>query len=465
MTIHGRALDIADLRRSFGGQLILPGDDEYDRARTIWNAMVDKRPAVIMRPQDPHDVAAAIGFGREAGLEIGVRCGGHSVIGLSVPDGGLMIDLTAMNRVTVDPERRRAHVQGGALLGDLDRAAQAHGLATTAGNVSHTGVGGLPLGGGMGWLARQFGLACDNLVSAEVVTADGDIVRTSSTEEPDLFWAIRGGGGNFGVVTDFEFRLHPVAGQVLMVDLFYDPDDGPAVLRAWRELAPTAPRQATYTAWVGNAPEWPFLPTELHGRLLANAGFAWVGDPAEGRRLIEPLRALARPVAEAIDEMTYLELQTSGDESNRHGLRRYWKSHYFRELSDAAIEALLTRGGDLDGGIPANAGFQTYGGAIADVGGDETAFSQRDTLFELDTVVRWEDPAEDEARMLGARLLAAALEPYASGVYVNALADEGDSGVRSAYGEDRLRRLVALKDRYDPDNVFHLNHNIRPSAA
>jgi FAD/FMN-containing dehydrogenase len=465
MTTQKPSVQTADLRRSFGGEIIMPEDAAYDAARTIWNAMIDKRPAVIVRPKSPGDAAAAVGFGRRTGLEIGVRCGGHSVVGLSVPDGGLMIDLTAMNRVTVEPDRRRAHVQGGALLGDLDRAAQAHGLATTAGNVSHTGVGGLTLGGGMGWLARQFGLACDNLVSAEVVTADGDIVRTSATEVPDLFWAIRGGGGNFGVVTDFEFRLHPIDGRVLVVDLYYHPDDGPAVFRAWRELAPVAPRQATYTSWLGTAPDEPSTPSEMRGRLFANAGFVWIGDPEAGRPLIEPLRAVARPVVEMVDEMSYLDLQYSPPTAgSRHGLRRYWKSHYFRELSDPAIDALFTRGGDLDGGIPANAGFQTYGGAIADVGDDETAFSQRDALFELDTVVRWEDPAEDEARMLGARRLAAVMEPYASGVYVNALADEGESGVRSAYGEERLQRLVTLKDRYDPENVFHLNHNVRPSG-
>lgn len=465
MSAHNQAVSIADLRRRFGGQILLPADDDYDGARTVWNAMVDKRPAVIVRPTDSADVAAAIGFGRKSDLEIGVRCGGHNVIGLAVPDGGLMIDLSSLRGVRVDAQRRRAYVQGGALLGDLDRAAQAHGLATTAGNISHTGVGGLTLGGGMGWLARQFGLACDNVVSAEIVTADGQVMRASATQEPDLYWAIRGGGGNFGVVTEFEFSLHPVAGPVLTVDFFYDVDNAPPVLRAWRELAPAAPRQATYTAWVGNAPEWPFLPAEFHGRLLANAGFVWVGDPTEGRRLIEPLRDVAVPLAEAIGETTYLGLQSSGDGRSRHGLRRYWKGQYLRDLPDAAISAFLSRGGEVEGAIPANAGFQTYGGAIADAGDDETAFSQRDAAFEFDTSVSWTDPTEDEARMQGARSFAAALAPFSSGVYVNALSDEGAAGVQSAYRPDRLERLVAIKDSYDPDNVFHLNHNIRPTES
>jgi FAD/FMN-containing dehydrogenase len=466
------SVNVADLRRTFRGPLILPTDDGYDEARAVWNAMIDRRPAVIARPADAADVGAAIRFARQVGLEIGVRCGGHSVTGLSVPDGGLMIDLSGMRRIRVDPERRRAWVQGGALLGDLDRAAQAHGLATTAGNVSLTGVGGLTLGGGMGWLARQFGLSCDNVMSAEIVTADGAIVRASPTDEPDLYWAIRGGGGNFGVVTEFEFRLHPMTGSALVVDFFYDVEDAPSVLRTWRDIAPGAPRQATYSAWIGNAPAWPFLPEEFHGRLLANAGFVWVGDPDDGRRLIEPLRAVATPLAESIEEMSYLALQTSGDAAHGHGTRRYWKGHYLRELPDEAIEAVVSRGAanetpDPAGRavIPANAGFQTYGGAIGDLGENDTAFSKRDTVYEFVTVVSWSDPSEDEARLRGARQFAAAIEPYASGVYVNSLSDEGEEGLRHAYGADRLKRLVTLKDRYDPDNVFHLNHNIRPTRA
>jgi FAD/FMN-containing dehydrogenase len=469
---HAVPVNVQDLRRSFRGALILPGEDRYDEGREVWNAMIDHRPAVIARPVDAADVAAAIGFARTTDLEIGVRCGGHSVTGLSVPDGGLMIDLSSMRGIRVDPARRHAWVQGGALLGDLDRAALAHGLATTAGNISLTGVGGLTLGGGMGWLARQFGLSCDNVESVEVVTADGSIVRASATEEPDLYWAIRGGGGNFGVVTEFEFRLHAMAGSALVVDFFYDPADAPAVMRAWRELASAAPRQATYSAWVGNAPPWPFLAPEFHGRALANAGFVWVGDPDEGRALIEPLRAVAPLLAESIQQMSYLDLQTSADGAHGHGTRRYWKGHYLRALPDAAIDAFLSRGIDPDVAIddrprviPAGAGLQTYGGAIRDLGDDDTAFSQRNTAFEFVTTVAWTDPAEDEARMRGARRFAAAIEPFASGVYVNTLSDEGEEGLEHAYGADRLRRLVTLKDRYDPENVFHLNHNIRPSRA
>jgi FAD/FMN-containing dehydrogenase len=454
-----------ELRRSIRGQVLLPGNDGYDRSRTIWNAMVDKRPAVIVRPVDSADVAIAVVFGREHDLEIGVRCGGHSVVGLSVPDGGLMIDLSSMSAVRVDPEGRRAYVAGGALLGDLDRAAQAHGLATTAGNVSHTGVGGLTLGGGMGWLARQFGMACDNVMSAEVVMADGSVLRASAQQEPDLYWAIRGGGGNFGIVTEFEFALHPVAGTVLTVDFFYEPDDAASVLRVWREQAAAAPRQATFGAWVGNAPDWPFLDRRYHGTLLANAGFVWVGDIEEGRRLIEPLREVAPPLAEAVEETTYVGIQSAFDESNRAGMRRYWKGHYLGELSDEAIDAFLSRGDAGDGAIPANGGFQTYGGAIAELPDESTAFSHRDTLFEFTTSLGWTDPAEDAARIAGARRFGAALEPFSKGVYVNALNDEGDRGVRAAYSDQKLQKLAAIKGRYDPDNVFHLNHNIPPGTA
>jgi FAD/FMN-containing dehydrogenase len=467
-TIRPAAAEISvqDLRRDLGGPLIAPEDEGYDAARSSWNAMVDKRPALIAQCLDTADVRTAIAFARAHGLELGVTCGRHSVVGQGIPDGGLLIDLRRMHEVRVDPEARLARVGGGALLGDLDRASLEHGLATTAGNVSHTGVGGLTLGGGMGWLARQFGLACDNVVAYEIVTADGEVLTASETQNPELYWGLRGGGGNFGVVTEFTFRLHPIDNRVLIVDFFYPEAAGPAVLRAFRELAATAPPHATPTAWAGTAPEWPFLPPELHGTQLVNVGFVWVGDPKEGRKLIPALREIAEPVAEVIEESTYLELQASADESMKPGLRRYWKGHLLRELPDAAIEAFLGRGGPAsEGDLRAKGSLLAYGDAIGQVGIGDTAFSHRDAVIEFITTEGWEDPAEDEARIAAPRRFAAAMEPFASGVYVNALADEaGGGGVRAAYYASTLERLTALKDRYDPDNVFHLNHNIPPSG-
>ena len=455
---------IAELRRSLDGILTLPGDAGYDPARRAWNAMVDKRPAIIVRCAHARDVAVAIGFARRHGLELGVRCGGHSVLGQSIPHGGLMLDLSAMGEVRVDPERRVAQVGGGSLLKALDEAAMAHGLATTAGNVSHTGVGGLTLGGGMGWLARQLGMACDNVLAYRVVTADGDELTASADENADLYWGLRGGGGNFGVVTEFTFRLHPMVNRALSVDLFYPADAGQHVLRAFADWAPNVPRQATGTAWAGTAGDWPFLPAELRGQPLVNAGYVWVGDPEEGRRLLPEVRAFGPVLAEVVDESSYLGLQSGSDEAMGPGMRRYWKGHYLRALPDAAIDAFLARGGPVDdnGTVP-NGSIQTYGGAIGEVGIGDSAFSHRDATFEFITVAGWEDPAEDAARMAAPRRYAAAMEPFASGVYVNGLSDEGAAGVRHAYYADTLARLTSLKDRYDPDNVFHLNHNIAPS--
>jgi FAD/FMN-containing dehydrogenase len=457
--------DLARLRRGFDGQVLLPDEPGYHQARQVWNALVDHRPAVIARCTSPRDVAAAIAFARSRGLEVGVRCGGHSVLGISVPDGGLMVDLTPLRSVRIDPDRRRAWVGGGALLGDLDRATQPLRLATTAGNVSHTGVGGLTLGGGMGWLARRYGLACDNVTRFQLVGADGELLHASEQENPDLFWGLRGGGGNFGVVTEFEFELHQVGTAALTADLFYAPQAAPGALWRWRELLAEAPRQATLTAWVGTTGALPFLPPELHGRPLASVGYVWVGDPDQGRRLLPALRAGASPIAERVQELSYLELQRIDDAAHRHGVRRYWKGHYLRELDDAAIDAFLTRGDTDGGGDPAllpYAGLQSYGGAVAEVGDDQTAFSHRDALVEFVAVANWTDPAEDRARMAAARRYAGAVEPFASGVYVNALGDEGQAGIRRAYRPDKLARLAALKDRYDPANIFHLNHNIRP---
>jgi FAD/FMN-containing dehydrogenase len=440
-TIDGSAVSGLDVRR--------PGDAGFDEARAVWNAMVDHRPALIVRCRNTDDVVAALALARREGLEVGVRCGGHSVVGHGVPEGGLMIDLTPMGAVRVDPERRRAWVQGGALLGALDAATQPYRLATTAGNVSHTGVGGLTLGGGMGWLARQCGLACDNVVSYEVVTAAGEVVRASADERPDLFWALRGGGGNFGVVTEFEFRLHDVGTRALSVELDFPVGGAAPTVARWRDLAVLAPRAATYTAGV-------------HDGVVA-LGLVWVGDPEEGLAHAAELEsALATvpgtPVARRVEELSYLDLQTREDSTAGHAVRRYWKGHYVTDLSLGAIEALLA----TEPGV--RAGLQAYGGAIADVPDDDAAFSQRDTRFEYVAATGWTDPAEDADRIAAARASAARLEPFASGVYVNVLGDDGAAGVQRAYPPAKLARLAAVKGVYDPENVFHLNQNIAPVA-
>ena len=440
----------------FAGAVIGPCDDRYDSLREVWNAMVDHRPALIAQASSAGDVAAAIRFARQHGLDIGVKCGGHSVLGLSVPDGGLMIDLAPMKRVEVDAERRRARVQGGALLRYLDRASMQHGLATTAGNVSHTGVGGLTLGGGMGWLARQFGLACDNVARFEVVTATGDVVQATGSEHEDLFWGLRGGGGNFGVVTEFEFRLHPLVDQALMVELIFDADEAVEPLRRWRDLLPDAPREATLTADAVTS----------DGRPIVAIGFVWVGDAELARAYLQTMRSIGNPRSESVEEMTYLDLQGMFDDRHHHGTRRYAAGHYLAEFPDAAIDAFLTRGtlggGGADWTRIAGGGFQAYGGAIAEVSDDDSAFSHRDALIEFFAGQTWTDSAEDGERMASARSFGAVLAPFASGVYVNALFDQSPEGLTRAYGEAKLARLARLKHRWDPDNVFHLNQNIAP---
>jgi FAD/FMN-containing dehydrogenase len=456
---------VDELRRQLHGRALTPADGGYDDARKAWNAMVDHRPQLIAQCLDADDVATAIAYAREHDLEIGVRCGGHSVLGQAIPDGGLEIDLSRMSSVRIDPDRRLAFVGGGALLRNLDEASLAHGLGTTAGNVSHTGVGGLTLGGGMGWLARQLGMACDNVASYSVVTADGSQLTASADEHPDLYWGLRGGGGNFGVVTEFAFRLHPITNQALTADFFYRPDAARDIVDAFQRLAADAPTEATVTVWTGTTGPWPFLPEELQGTDLVGLSFVYAGEAERGRALVPAYRAVAEPVAEAIDESTYLDLQTSADEPMKPGMRRYWKGHYLRELVPEAIDAFLARGGQAaEGEWRPNASLTGYGGAIGQVGVGDTAFSHRDAKYEFITSAGWEDPAEDEWRMAAPRRFAAAIMPFASGVYVNGLSDEGAAGVRHAYYAETLARLTAVKDRYDPDNVFHLNHNITPSA-
>ena len=460
--------DVSRLARNIDGRVMLPGDEGYDSARALWNAMVDRRPAVVVRCASSADVAAAINFARRNDLELGVRCGGHSVLGISVPDGGLLIDLSGLRAVRVDADARRAWVQGGALLGDLDKAAQAFGLATTAGNVSHTGVGGLTLGGGMGWLARRFGLACDNVASYEIVTADGETLRVSESQHEDLFWALRGGGGNFGVVTEFEFRLHDAGTSAVLANRTFDLAEAPSAMQRWRDLlGGDVPPEATPLAWVGRMPDSPDVPAELRNRTVAILGFIWVGDPENGRRWLMPhVASLGVPLAEQVEEVTYLQLQSTDDEWHHPGSRRrYYKGHYLTELSDDAIDAFLSQGEpdpEADRPLFLNGSFQGYGGAIAATSNDDSAFSHRNTLLEFVAATAWTDPAEDTQRIEAARRFGAAMEPFASGVYVNVLGDEGAAGVRRAYPAEKLDRLAALKRQYDPDNIFHLNQNIRP---
>ncbi|HTF06646.1 MAG TPA: FAD-binding oxidoreductase [Asanoa sp.] len=433
---------------SLTGQVLFPTDDGYDTARSVWNAMVDRRPRLIVRCGTVTDVVNAVRYARDHDLEIGVRCGGHSVLGLAVPADGLMIDLTPMGGVTVDPRTRRAVVQGGALLGALDRAAQRHGLATTAGNVSHTGVGGLTLGGGMGWLARQYGLSCDNVESYQVVTADGAVVTASRHEHPELFWGLRGGGGNFGIVTAFEFRLHPVGTRALLASYLFDPADAVAVLEGWRDLSAAAPRQATFQASVGATG-------------LVDVGFVWVGDPAQGRRLTHDFAGLGRTRGHSVRELSYLDLQTIDDATGGHLYRRYWKGLYLDRFPAAAAAAFASRC-DADPALRPAVSLQAYGGAIQDVPDDEAAYGQRATLFEFVAAGRWDDAAEDGDRMAAARAAAAPLSAYSSGMYLNTLSDEGAAGVRRAFPAAKLTRLIALKRTYDPNNIFHLNPNIAP---
>lgn len=430
---------LRELEESFRGQLVAPGDPSYDERRKVWNGSIDRFPGLIARCAGVADVIAAVRFARRTGLVAAVRGGGHSFPGLSVCDAGIVIDLGLMKGIRVDPEARTARAQAGVLLGELDREAQAFGLAVPAGIVTHTGLSGLTLGGGIGWLMRKYGLTIDQLVSVDVITADGAFVKASQHENADLFWGIRGGGGNFGIVTEFEFRLHQIGTRALVAEFTYPTDEAFAVLRAWRDLNSTAPRQATFTA-------------SVNGDQLT-VGFVWVGGPGDPDALLAAFRELGNATSETVEEMSYLTLQSRDDNVQGHRFRRYWKGHYFKALPDDAIRALLRNPG-------IGASLQAYGGAICDVPDEDAAFSHRDTLFEFVTATRWEDPADDEERITTLRAYAATLDQYAGGAYLNTLNGEN---VNRAFPPAKLSRLTALKTTWDPANAFHLNQNIKPT--
>jgi FAD/FMN-containing dehydrogenase len=449
--------------KGFDGDLLEPGDTGYDGARRLWNVMIDKRPAVVARCRSAKDVVAALAHARAEGLEVAVRGGGHSISGLSSTDGGIMIDLQPMNRVEVDPERRRARVGGGALLRDLDRATHAYGLATTGGMVNHTGVGGLTLGGGYGWLARLHGLACDNLIAAQVVTASGGVVRASDQENTDLFWGIRGGGGNFGVVTEFEFRLHRI-GPVLSVERRFAPEDAVAILREFRDLLAVAPRELCGLADMTAGRDGGELATGSAGTRELITWLVYVGsDLEEGERLAAPLARTARPIAESARVMTYPEVQSVTSDASGVRRRHYWKGSLVWDLLDAYLETFVERGLAGDGAC----GLEIFslGGAISDVRDDDTAYPSRGALFDSLAEATWEDPRDDKRNISITRANWEALRAFVQGgVYVNDLGADAQDRVREVYGS-KFERLVALKQRWDPDNTFHGNANIPPTSA
>ncbi len=444
------------------GEVILPGDAAYDSTRAVWNATVDRRPAVIVRCRGTADIMAALRFAREQDLPVAVRGGGHNVAGNAVCDGGMMIDLASMKAVHVDPTSRVARVQGGATGGDVDHETQAFGLATPTGIISTTGVAGLTLGGGFGWLSRLYGLAADNLLSVDVVTAEGQLLTASEMEHEDLFWGLRGGGGNFGVAAGFTFRLHAVGPQVLFGPTIYRLEDAPGVLRHYRDFVSQLPKACTVYVDLLTAPPFPFLPSSAHGTKIVSVIQFYVGDFTEGERLLRPLRSYGRPIADAVGPMPYTRVQSIADALYEKGASNYWKSHNVTTLSDGAIEKLVASGERLP--TPqSDILIHHLGGAINEKAADATAYPHRDTGFVITPGGRWDDPARGKACLEWVRACYDALSVHAiGGTYVN-FVSEREGGARLAYGRN-YERLVRIKNRYDPGNRFRFNQNIAPTV-
>lgn len=464
--LETNALD--ELDGSLRGELLLPANPGYDAARRIWNGAIDRHPACIARCTGVGDVVAAVRFARDQGLEIAVRGGGHNVAGTAVCDGGLVIDLSAMRAVWVDPART-AWVQGGALWGDVDHETQAHGLATTGGIVGHTGVAGLTLGGGIGFLMRKHGLTVDNLLAVEVVTAEGSIVRASADEHPDLFWALRGGGGNFGVVTSFRFALHPVGPIVMAGPVFWAADDTADVLRFYRDFAAEAPDELGTVVRLGTVPPLPVIPEDLHWRPAIAVACCYAGAIDDGERAVRALRRFGTPLVDLLGPSPYAAFQGGLDDTVPHGWHYYWKAANLAGLSDSAIATIADHA--YTAGSPRSyAAMFHMGGAVARVPHDATAYAGRGVAHNIVIDAAWlpdESGERAAAETAWARRFLEALQSHrAGGVYVNFLdSDDGASRVREAYGDQTYRRLAEVKARYDPENVFRHNKNIRPGLT
>jgi FAD/FMN-containing dehydrogenase len=446
---------LASFSEAFEGEIILPGSAGYDAARIVWNGMIDRRPAVVARAAGVEDVRRTVRFAREQGLPIAVRCGGHSLAGFSTCDDGVVLDLSLMRDVDVDPARRMARVAGGTLLSQLDAAAQAHGLVCPVGVVGHTGVAGLTLGGGMGRLQRRFGFSIDNLRSVELVTADGRVLTVSEDEEPDLFWGIRGAGPNFGVVTSFEFDLHELGPVVTQGFVDYPAERGHEIAGRVREYLEAAPDEVMVSFGVATGTEEDG--EDLVGRPVVYVGATHSGRVDDAEEALRPLRDLG-PVADTFRQVPYLELQTSGDDDMAWGKRFYMKGGFLAELSDGFIDAALahtTPRGSVT--------LWAQGGAISRIPEDTMAFTGREAPFWLGVETDWDDAADDDELIAWGRTTMAALEPFtAAGHYVNDVIETGRDVVRGVYGDAKYERLVGLKRAFDPDNVFRLNQNIEP---
>ncbi len=468
-TVEARTIDasaVEALRARFRGALLRPGEEGYEEARRVWNGAIDRRPALIARCTGADDVVEAVRFARELDLLVSVRGGGHAVAGHAVCDGGVMIDLSLMKAIRVDPSASSARAGGGVLWGELDRATQGLGLATTGGVISHTGIAGLTLGGGLGHLMRKLGMTVDNLRSVDLVTAEGERMHVDEQTEPDLFWGLRGGGGNFGIATSLEYRLHPVGPMVLGGPIVWPLADAPELLGFVNRFAAEAPDDLGITIAARLAPPMPMLPAEQYGKPVVMLLLVWAGGPADGRKAIEPLLGVGTPIAELVRPVPYVAIQSMLDGGAPHGMHYYWKSHRLPELSDEVIDVFCQRVEAIMSPFSQISGW-AVGGAVSRVDANATAVGERERRvgFEINVTAAW--PARDqdgERHTAWVRQGWEFLRPHAAGVYANFLSDEGASGVEEAYG-DRLARLRSLKDRYDPTNVFRLNANIQPSRA
>ncbi len=452
---------IEKLRSKVKGQIVLQGDPAYDEVRKIWNAMIDRKPAVFVQCAEADDVPPAISFARENRLDISIRGAGHNIAGNALCDQGVVVDFSGMRGVRVNAEKRHAYVEPGATLGDFDEAVQAYALATPVGINSTTGISGLTLGGGFGWLTRKHGMTVDNLISADVVTADGNKMRASENENADMFWAIRGGGGNFGVVTQYKFKLHPLGPKILAGMLVFPFKQAKQVLTKYREFVKSAPEEISVWVVLRQAPPLPFLPETVHGKEVVVLAIFYAGDVAKGNKLIDSLRGFGDPVGEHIGEQPYADWQKAFDPLLTPGARNYWKSHNFTELSDGASNSMIEYAAKLPS--PQCEIFIAHiAGAANHVPPDAMAYAHRDTNFVLNVHGRWEDAADDERCIAWARSFFDASAPYASGgTYVNFMTEDEGDRVTAAYGTN-YARLVQIKKQYDPENVFHRNQNIKP---